>query len=198
MRDVSENWKYCYFLSEVNWPRWAAENTHIVPVLINPVYFWRRSLAGAFLVPFVDSAWTEVLSHCGTVNACSQRMNWTDLTCKKSTQLSYTRRVHWPRASRSVTTSLAAAKLGRFVLIHFARCEHSHWSTRVQNWSSVHVLWTNPNGTSEWTIFIVSSKVTGPYGWYIMCIMIVVLWLCFRTLTIFNKNDKYTWKYKGR
>jgi len=38
------------------------------------------------------------------------------------------------------TVWLAAAKLGRSVLSQFVRCEHSHWNTRVHNWSSVQFM----------------------------------------------------------
>jgi len=59
-------------------------------------------------------------------------MNSPELTGNKSTQLH--------ASVLRLTTSLAAAKLGRLVLSQFVRCEQFHRNIHVQNWSSVQFM----------------------------------------------------------
>jgi len=73
------------------------------------------------------------------LKVCSKHMNWTELACNKSTR--------WLVTRVSVTTWLAAAKLGRLVLSQFMRCdcEHSRWN-REGLWCSFR-LWTSTKRT---------------------------------------------------
>ena len=80
-------------------------------------------------------------------------LNVTEMTCRNwpaTRRPSYTTRSLVTRVS--VTTWLAAAKLGRLVLSQFVRCEHSRWNTRLHIWRSVqlvYLLWQNRNPNSS-------------------------------------------------